>query len=145
MATSKMYLSLVQKAFNKEVDWDSDDIKVMLVSSAYSPNQDDHDYLDDVQAFEVTGTGYTAGGQSLAGKTSTLDKANNVVILDANDVTWSNSTITARYAVVYDNTGATAAAKPLIGYLDLLADSASNNGNFVIQWDASGIVRITVA
>lgn len=145
MATSKMYLSLVQKAFNKEVDWDTDDIKVMLVSSGYTPSQDDHDYLDDVQAFEVTGTGYTAGGVSLAGKTTTLDKANNVVILDANDVTWANSTITARYAVVYDNSGASAAAKPLVGYLDLLTDSASNNGNFVIQWDASGIVRITVA
>lgn len=145
MATSKMYLNLVAKAFNKEVDFDSDDIKVMLVTSSYTPNQDDHDYLDDVQAFEATGTGYTAGGQSLAGKTVTLDKPNNVVILDANDVTWANSTITARYAVVYDNTGASAAAKPLIGYLDLLTDSASNNGNFVIQWDASGIVRITVA
>lgn len=145
MATSKMYLSLVQKAFNKEVDWDTDDIKVMLLSSAYTPNQDTHDYLDDVQAFEVTGTGYTAGGSSLTSKTSTLDAANNVVILDAADVTWANSTITARYAVVYDNTGANAAAKPLVGYLDLLTDSASNNGNFVIQWDASGIVRITVA
>lgn len=145
MATSKGYGNLAKALFNKEVDWDSDDIKVMLVSSAYAPNQDTHDYLDDVQAFEVTGTGYTAGGASLANKTRTYDAANNVLVLDADNVTWANSTITARYAVIYDNTGASAAAKPLIGYIDLISDQASNAGNFTVEWDAAGILRLTVA
>lgn len=145
MASAKAYGNLAKAAFNKEVDWDTDDIKVMLVSSSYSPNQDTHDYLDDVTAFEVSGTGYTAGGVSLTSKTLTYDAANNVLALDAADVTWANSTITARYVVVYDNSGASAAAKPLIGYVDLVSDQASNAGNFTIQWDASGILRITVA
>ena len=145
MATSKAYINLAKALFNKEVDWDTDDIKVMLVSSAYTPNQDTHDYVDDVSAYEVTGTAYTAGGQSLASKTVTLDQANNVLILDAADVTWANSTITARYAVIYNNSGATAGQKALIGYIDLVSDQASNNGNFVIEWDATGIVRLNVA
>ena len=145
MATSKAYGLLAKAVFNKELDWDSDDIKVMLVSSSYTPNQDTHDYLDDVSAYEVTGTGYTAGGQSLASKTSTYDAANNVLVLDAADVTWGSSTITARYAVLYNNTPATAGSKPLIGYVDLVSDQASNNGNFTIEWDASGILRINVA
>lgn len=145
MATSKAYTGVPAKAFNKEIDWDSDDIRVMLVSSSYSPNQDAHDYLDDVVGFEVSGTGYVAGGQALSGKTVTKDDVNNVIILDGADVTWANSTITARYAVVYDNTGATNAAKPLIGYVDLVSDQASNAGNFTIQWDATGILRISVA
>lgn len=145
MATSKAYGNLAKAVFNKEVDWDSDDIRVALLSSAYTPNQDTHDYLDDVQAFEVSGTGYTAGGQALAARTVTYDAANNVLVLDADNVTWANSTITARYAVVYNNTGAAAGSKALIGYVDLVSDQASNNGNFTIEWDASGIIRINVA
>lgn len=142
---SKLYGSFLMKALNKEVDWDSDDIKVALLSSAYTPNQDTHDYYDDVVANEVSGTGYTAGGQSLSSKTSTYDSANNVVILDAADVVWGSSTITARYAVVYDNAGATNAQKALIGYVDFGSDQSSTNGNFTITWDATGIVRATVA
>jgi hypothetical protein len=142
---SKMYGQFLAKALNKEVDYDSDTIKVALVGSAYTPNQDTHDYWDDVVANEVTGTGYTAGGATLAGKTVTYDSANNVIVLDANDVVWASSTITARYAVIYDDSGATNAQKVLIGYLDFGSDQSSTNGNFTVTWDATGIVRITVA
>jgi hypothetical protein len=142
---SKLYGNFLAKALNKEVDWDSDTIKVLLASSSYTPNQDTHDYLDDVSTYEVSGTGYTTGGNTLASKTVTYDGTNNVVILDAADVTWSSSTITARYAVVYDDAGATAGTKPLIGYVDFGSDQSSTNGNFTITWDSTGIVRITVA
>ena len=142
---SKLYGNFLAKALNKEVDWDSDTIKVALLTSSYTPNQDTHDYYDDVSTYQVSGTGYTTGGATLASKTVTYDSANNVVVLDAADVTWSSSTITARYAVVYDDSGATAAAKALIGYVDFGSDQSSTNGNFTITWDSTGIVRITVA
>jgi hypothetical protein len=137
---SKLYGQFLQKALNKEVDFDSDTIKVALLTSSYSPNQDTHDYYDDVNTYEVS-----QGGVTLASKTSTYDSANNVIILDAADVTWSSSTITARYAVVYDDSPATNGTKPLIGYVDFGSDQSSTNGNFTITWDATGIVRITVA
>jgi len=142
---SKLYGNFLKQALNKEIDWDSDTIKVALLSSSYTPNQDTHDYLDDVSSYEVTGTGYTTGGITLASKTSTYDGTNNVIVLDAADVTWSSSTITARYAVVYDDSGANAASKALIGYVDFGSDQSSTNGNFTITWDSTGIVRITVA
>lgn len=142
---SKMYGQFLAKALNKEVDFDSDTIKVALVSSSYTPNQDTHDYWDDVSANEVSGTGYTAGGATLSGKTVTYDSASNVVVLDANDVTWASSTVTARYAVVYDDAGATASQKVLIGYVDFGSDQSSTNGNFTITWDSTGIIRLTVA
>jgi hypothetical protein len=141
---SKLYGNFLLKALNKEVDFDSDTIKVALLSSSYTPDQDAHDYLNDVSSFEVTGTGYTAGGNTLGSKTATYDSANNVVILDAADTTWSSSTITARYAVVYGSTG-TSSTSPLIGYVDFGSDQSSTNGNFTITWDSTGIVRITVA
>lgn len=142
---SKLYGQFLGKALNKEIDWDSDTIKVALLNNSYNPDQDAHDYFDDVVAAEVTGTGYTAGGYTLSNKTNTYDPAVNVVILDADDVTWASSTITARYAVVYDATPGTAATNPLIGYVDFGADQSSSNGNFTITWDSTGIVRMTVA
>lgn len=142
---SKMYGNFLLKALNKEVDWDSDTIKVALLTSSYTPNQDTHDYWDDVSSNEVSGTGYTSGGQSLSSKTATYDGSTNVVILDAADSVWSASTITARYAVIYDDAGATASQKVLVGYVDFGSDQSSTNGNFTVTWDATGIVRITVA
>jgi hypothetical protein len=141
---SKLYGNFLLKALNKEVDFDSDTIKVALLTSSYTPNQDTHDYFNDVSANEVTGTGYTSGGITLASKTATYDSGTNVIVLDAADVTWSSSTITARYAVVYDSTG-TSSTSALIGYVDFGSDQSSTNGNFTITWDSTGIVRITVA
>jgi len=142
---SKLYGQFLSQALNKEIDWDTDTIKVALLTNAYTPDQDAHNYLDDVVANEVTGTGYTAGGNTLANKTNTYNSATNVIVLDADDTTWSSSTITARYAVVYDASPATNATRPLIGYVDFGSDQSSSNGNFTITWDATGIVRITVA
>jgi hypothetical protein len=142
---SKLYGNFLLKALNKEVDWDTDTIKVALLTSSYTPNQDTHDYFDDVSSTEVSGTGYTSGGITLASKTNTYDSGTNVIMLDAADVTWSSSTITARYAVVYNDSGASAGAKALIGYVDFGSDQSSTNGNFTITWDSTGIVRITVA
>lgn len=142
---SKLYGQFLLKALNKEVDYDSDTIKVALVSSSYTPNQDTHDYWNDVSSNEVTGTGYTAGGQALTSKTITYDSATNVIILDAADSVWASSTITARYAVIYDDAGATSADKVLIGYVDFGSDQSSTNGNFTVTYDATGIARITIA
>jgi hypothetical protein len=142
---SKIYGSFFGKALNKEIDWDTDTIKVSLHTSSYTPNQDTHDYFDDVSATEVSGTGYTAGGQALTSKTLTYDAANNVTVLDAADTTWANSTLTARYAVVYDDSGATPGQKALLGYVDFGSDQSSTNGNFTLTWDATGIFRLTVA
>jgi len=143
---SKLYGQFLSQALNKEVDWDTDTIKVALLTNAYTPDQDAHNYFDDVSTYEVSGaTGYTAGGATLANKTNSYNSATNVIVLDADDVTWSSSTITARYAVIYDASPATNATKPLIGYVDFGSDQSSSNGNFTITWDATGIVRITVA
>lgn len=142
---AKLYGSVIAKAFNKEIDLDSDTIKLALVAQTYTPNQDTHDYWDDVVANEVAGTGYTAGGATLANKSVSYDSASNTLVFDADDVTWASSTITARYAVLYDATPGTNATRPLIGYVDFGSDQSSTAGNFTVTWDATGIVRITVA
>ena len=142
MATTKTYGSLITKAFNKEIDWDTDTIKVALVTSSYTPDQDAHDYWDDVSANEASGTGYTAGGATLASKTVGYTAGTNVTKFDAADVSWAASTVTARYAVIYVDTGS-AATSPLIGYVDFGSNQSSSAGTFSIVWDAAGIFTTT--
>lgn len=139
--SAKWYGQALIKALSKQVDWANDSIKVMLCTSTYTPDQDNHVYKDVSVTNEVTGTGYTAGGIALASKTMTYTAATNVIMLDASDLTWSASTLTARYAVIYDDTPAT--NKPLLGYVDFGADQVSSSGNFNIVWDANGIFTMT--
>lgn len=139
-----MYSAVFAAAFNKEIDLIDDTIKVMLATSTYAPNQDTHDYKNDITN-EVSGTGYTAGGATLANDTFNYTAGSNLWTYDADDVSWASATFTCRYAVVYDNTPATDATRPLIEYQDFTGDQTVTAGTFTIQWNASGIFTITVS
>lgn len=140
--SAKWYGKGFQEVLNKGVDWVDDTIKVALCTSSYTPSQDTHDYFDDITN-EVVGTGYTAGGATLGSKTLTYTGATNMVTLDAADTTWTGSTITARYAIVYVSTG-TASTSLLLGYVDFGADVSTTSGTFTIAWDAIGIFWVEV-
>lgn len=117
-------------------DLTGDTIKVMLVTSGYTPLAT-HEFRSSVTN-EVVGAGYTAGGATLASKTLT---GTTTVTFDAADVNWIG-TITARGAVLYHDTG-NAATDRLITYIDFGSDQISVNGNFTIQWNALGIFSLT--
>ncbi len=119
------------------VDWDTDTIKAALLT-AYTVNQDTHDFFDDVSATEITGTGYTAGGATLGTKTATYDTATDQVRLDAADTTWTTSTLSATDAVVYKSTG-TASTSPLLAGIDFGATVSTTAGTFQVTWDSVGI------
>lgn len=142
--TAKAYGLFMKSVANKEIDLDSDTLKVMLCTSSYTPNQDTHRYKSDVTN-EVTGTNYTAGGQALTGVAVSYDAPTNVFMLDANDPSWPSSTITARFAVFYDDTPSTDATKPLIAYWDFGTDIISASGAFTLTISASGIITMTAA
>lgn len=128
----------------RRVDWVTDTVKVALVKSAYVPDQDKHDFWNDVSANEITGTGYTAGGKTLAEKTSKYDEASNTVRLDAKDTEWTEATFTARFAVIYKDTGA-AETSPVLAYVDFGADQTVSSGTFKIEWDTDGVMRVVVS
>lgn len=142
--TATLFGGFLQSLANKEIDLDTDTLKVMLCTSTYAPNQDTHRYKSSVTN-EVAGTGYTATGAALTGVTVTYDAATNTLKLDANDVSWPSSTLTARYAVVYDSTPASDATRPLIALVDFGADVSTTSGTFQITWSASGIATISAA
>jgi hypothetical protein len=120
------------------VDLASDTINCALLANTYTPDPDDDTWAD-VSSHEVSGTGYNAGGEALSGKSVTKDDTSDLMKFDATDVTWSSSTITARHAVLYDVTN----ADSLVCVLDFGSDQSSSNGDFTIQWNASGILTLT--
>lgn len=135
-----IYNSFKAKIMDGSIDLDTDTIKVALVTSTYTPDQDAHDFFNDITN-EVVGTGYTAGGSALAGKAVTADNTDNEGVFDANDVSWTTSTITARGAVIYKDTGV-ASTSALIAYLDFGSDKVSTAGTFTIAWNAEGILNL---
>jgi len=140
--TAKVYSHLPYALANKLANLETDTIKVMLCTSSYTPDQDAHDFKDDVTN-EVTGTGYTAGGAAVANNTVSI--STTVTKFDGDDAEWTSSTITARYAVLYDDTPVGDSAKPVIAYVDFGENKSSENGTFKLVWNASGIFTITVA
>lgn len=124
------------------VDWDTDTIKCSL-HTAYSFNQDTHDFWDDVSGTETSGTGYTTGGATLGSKTATYDTGTDQTRLDAADVSLTTSTVSATDAVVYKSTG-TASTSPLVGAIDFGATVATTAGTFAVTFDSTGIVVLDV-
>lgn len=138
--------NLIYDSFKRDigdvVDWDDNsttDIRCMLVTSAYTPDQA-HDFKNDVTN-EVVGTGYVALGELVITRTAVVDGANHWAKYDADDVNWPNSSLTARGAVLYKDTGV-ASTSPLIAYIDFGVDKTSANGDFTIQWSVDGIFTL---
>ena len=91
---------------------------------------------------EVSGTGYSAGGQALT-ISQVPTSSGTTAFIDFSDVTWTTATITARGALIYLANGTT---NPAVAVLDFGGDKTSTAGNFTIQFpvaDASNaILRI---
>ena len=129
---------------NKLLDVDSDTWKTALQTSTFTPNQDTHDFYNDVTN-EVSSTNYTAGGVAISPLTSTYTGATNVWNVDGSDAAWTTVTFTMRNAVVYDTTPGTSATDPLLMYVDAGADQTVSAANFSIVWDSAGIAKVTVS
>ena len=90
---------------------------------------------------EVSGTGYTAKGASL----TRVDPSNDgtTAITDFSDLTFSSSTITARGALIFNDS---ASGDPAVCALDFGSDKSSSSGDFTIQFPAAdasnAIIRI---
>jgi hypothetical protein len=82
---------------------------------------------------EVTGTGYSAGGQALT-ISQVPTSSGTTAFIDFSDVTWSTATITARGALIYLANGTT---NPAVAVLDFGGDKTSTAGNFTIQFPAA--------
>lgn len=127
----------------KAVNLSTDTLKVMLLS-AYT-YADTHSTIADVlgAGTEATGTGYTAGGQTLTGVTVTSNA--KVTTVTCTSPSWAASTITAAFAVFYDAQGGTNATNYPICYWDFGGNQSSSSGAYTLTINASGLVTFTAS
>jgi hypothetical protein len=126
---------------NGGIDLLNDTIKVALVTSSYTPDKDVHDYFNDITN-EASGSGYNPENHpSLTNKAITQDDTNDRAEFDADDVTWSAATLTARGAILYKSTG-TDSTSTLIAYIDFGEDFSVSDEDFTIIWDSEGILYL---
>lgn len=139
-ATARIYAQFYRSAFHKEVNLESDTLKLMLTTSAYTYNVNTDRYQSSVTN-EVTGSGYSAGGVALTGVTVT--DTGGVYTLDANNVDFGTLTVTGiQVAVLYDSTPGTAATNPLIWLCDFGAASSPGGVDFQVAFNAGGIFTV---
>lgn len=81
---------------------------------------------------EVSGTGYSAGGETLSGFSTGL--SSSTAYLTFTDVAIANATITARGCLIYNSSKSNKA----VAVFDFGANISSVNGTFTVDFPAAG-------
>lgn len=132
-----LYNEFKEELLKGLVDLDGHTFKMILVTG-YTPNIDSHNAYSDVSAYELSGTGYSAGGATLGSLTVTKDTANDRAVFDAADVTWTSiSAGTPSHAILYDESHA---SDCLVAYWEVT--TATNGGNYTLQFGADGVLTL---
>jgi hypothetical protein len=129
-----------------------DTFKIALFTSASNIDANSTSYNT---TSEVTGTNYTAGGNTLVNQGVTASNTSasaGTGFTDFADTTWTNANITARGALIYNNTPSangtanTTLTNAAVCALDFGSDRTSTLGDFTIIFpaatNAAAIIRI---
>lgn len=117
-----------------------------LVNNSYSGaiDIDNHKFWGDINGtYEISGSGYTAGGAALSSPAVTQDDTLDAGKFDATNWQIANATVTAAGAVLYNSSGSGVSADALIAFVDFGSDQSVTAGTFTIQWNANGILNQT--
>ena len=90
---------------------------------------------------EITGTGYTAGGQVLTPTTLNFDNTNNTAFVSFNNVTWTPASFTTRGALIYNST--TGAAVFVLNFGSDKTPTSTFTVTFPTANSTNAIIRIT--
>jgi hypothetical protein len=133
-ATNQFKTGLMNGSYN----FTTDAFKIALYTGSATLNENTSTYTTDN---EVTGSGYTAGGNALTvSVTPTTGDSGNIAYISFSNVSWTAS-LTARGALIYDVTN----GNKTVCVLDFGADKTSKT-TFEVQFpaatDTSAIIRI---
>ena len=139
--TQAMCTSFKKALLDGEMDFSSNtgqSYKIALYTSSASLDAATAAYTT---SNEVSGTGYTAGGNTLTISTAPTTSGTTAFLSFAT-TTWSTATITARGALIYQVEGST----PSVAVFDFGGDKTSTAGDFQITFptanSSSAIIRI---
>ena len=127
------------------VDFDTDIMKIALVTNGNVPDVTitGDDFFDDLEATEVSGTGYSAGGIALT--TRTIVESGGTVTFDADDVTWSqdgSGFTDARHAILYHDTG-TPTTSSLVATMNMAVDKGNTTGDLTLEFASTGLFTLS--
>ena len=125
----------------------ADEFKVALINKNYTPSQQDtkkyadlvdlgYECIDpNAEAYASENKGYQPGGAEVIFKLMSSDTV--YTYLTCNNVAWTKSTITPRYAVIYRVKDGL-----LISCFDFGKDQVVENGRFAINWNGDAVLTI---
>ena len=135
--TQAMCTSFKEDLLNKIQDLEADTIKIALYTSSATLGAATTAYS---ATNEISGTGYTAGGETLT--TATVATSGTTAYVDFDNPEWTTATFTARGALIYNDT---TAGDNSVAVLDFGGDFTVSSGTFRVVFPAAGadaIIRI---
>lgn len=152
-SSSKIFSTYITDALNRTAafDMNSDTFKVALFNNSITPDQTvaaantAYNAGQWANTNEVTSSSqWAAGGVALGSVTSTF--ASNVYTFDAADTASSSgATLSNVYGcLIYDDTLTTPVADQGVCYIYFGGANSVTNGTLTVQWNASGILLITL-
>lgn len=121
--TTALCTSFKKELLEAEHDFTADTFKLALFTNSASLDATTTAYS---ATNEVTGTGYSAGGATLTTVAPTT--SGTTAFVDFNDVSFSNSTITARGALIYNSSKSNKA----VAVYDFGSDQTTSNATFTV-------------
>ena len=139
MTQTHLYTQSPHNAYSGSINDLGDDdtvVKLALLDSSHTTSTTGHTHFSDVSDDEIDeGGGYDAGGQEVT--TKVLDHTDGTTEFSCDDVLWSNSTITASYAVLYEETSGV-----LLSLVDFEGEEDSQDDDFLIEWSDGYVFRV---
>tara|TARA_R100000963_G_scaffold21372_1_gene14959 strand:+ start:379 stop:819 length:441 start_codon:yes stop_codon:yes gene_type:complete len=114
-----------------------DTFKLAMYTNSSALSASTATYADGTATNEITGTGYSGGGNSLT--SSTPVASGTTAVCDFADTSWTSATITAYGALIYNSSK----ANKSVCVLNFGGDKTATNGTFTIQFpvpDASNAI-----
>jgi hypothetical protein len=90
---------------------------------------------------EISGTGYTAGGELVTGATVSVDVQSGTVYVDFDDVSWSGASFTARGALIYNASQGNKSIAVLDFGSDKTFTSTSNTVTMPVNTATTALIR----
>lgn len=144
ITASGLYGLTLEKFFNNTAgqSLEAETHKALLVTDSYTHAYDTHAFRSDLTN-EVSGTGYTAGGNTLINTEITVGSPSaGVLKYDHDDVFWSSSTISNAMALIgYFNVG-TSGTDQLVYLLDFVTAVTTTAGLLTVQIGANGVFNL---
>ena len=137
---SFVYHSAKEKIADGSILLDSHTFKIMLLDATHTSDQANHGVKADIVADEITGSGYTAGGETIVN--TAVSRSGATVKFDGDDVQITGLSPDFRYAVVYDDDDASDA---LVCLLDPGSLQEPGGSTVNLAFNANGIFTLTDA